>query len=142
MPGWRDFPILFRHSVVAIYKKVGGGPEGVIKAMLISRDTLAKQGYLNHRGNRQVLDGIVLTGKGFARNAVHLREGMAGSAKDLEFERLFKMIEPKLYELDGPGGKNAPKGAKDATERGQDERTGIKTDGKVIPGTDTIPRKK
>lgn len=132
MAGWRDLPALFRHSVVAIYKKVGGGPEGVVKAMLIARDTLAKSGYLNHRGGQEVLQGIVLTGKGFERNAKHLREGMAGSSKDLEFERLFKMIEPRLYELDGPGGRKAPKGKKDGVERVQDERTNIKADNAVL----------
>lgn len=82
--------------------------------MKIARDTLAKSGYLYPAGRNEVLEGIVLTGKGWVRDQQHLREGFAGSSKDLEFARLFKMIEPRLYELDGPGGKQPPKEVKEA----------------------------
>jgi hypothetical protein len=110
MPGWRDFPAIFRHMTVAVYNKsTGGGPDGVIKAMMITRDKLADWGYLYHRGRQEVLEGIRLTGKGFARNGKHLREGFAGTNKDQQFAKLFQMIEPRLYELDGPGGVKPPK---------------------------------
>lgn len=111
MPGWRDQPALFRHCVVAIFNKgvTGGGADGVVRAMRMARDVLARQGHLYHGGTQQVLQGIRLTGKGFAQNAKHLREGMEGDRKDRAYERLFKMIEPRLYELDGPGGVQPPK---------------------------------
>lgn len=109
--GWRDQPPLFRHVVVAIYNKghAGGGADGVVRAMKMARDVLAKQGLLYHRGSNQVLEGIVLTGKGVVRNAKHIREGLAGDRKDQQYQKLFKLIEPRLYELDGPGGKKPPK---------------------------------
>lgn len=129
MPGWRDCPPLFRHCVVAIFNKgvTGGGADGVVRAMKIARSQLAKQGYLAPPTGQQVLEGIVLTGKGWTRNQAHIREGFNGSDKDRQFERLFKLIEPKLYELDGPGGKKPPKpvGAKASQDL---ERSGIKPD--------------
>ena len=133
MPGWRDLPALFRHSVVAIYGKIGGGPEGIVRALKIARDTLAKSGYLYSRGTNEVLEGIILTGKGWVRNAEHLREGFAGGAKDLQFEKLFKMIEPRLYELDGPGGKKAPNVNEGASQRGAEGRVQISGTGDPAP---------
>jgi len=110
MAGWRDVPPLVRHSVVAIYNKsTGGGPDGFIKAMRIARDTLAKSGYVYHGAKLAVLQDIQLTGKGWVRNLHHAAEGKAGEAKDLQFAELWKMIEPKLWELDGPGGKQPPR---------------------------------
>jgi len=110
MAGWRDVPPLVRHSVVAIYNKsTGGGPDGFIKAMRIARDTLAKSGYVYHGAKLAVLQDIQLTGKGWVRNLHHASEGKAGEAKDLQFAQLWKLIEPKLWELDGPGGKQPPR---------------------------------
>lgn len=115
MPGWRDLPAQFRHCVVAVYNKsTGGGPDGVVRAMRICRDTLAKWGYLFPAGKNEVLEGIQLTGKGWVKNMEHLREGMEKDKKDLAFAKLFKMVEPRLYELDGPGGKKPPKDVKQA----------------------------
>jgi hypothetical protein len=144
MPGWRDFPALFRHMVVAVYNKsTSGGPDGVVKAMLITRDKLADWGYLYHRGGQEVLAGIRLTGKGWGREQKHLREGFAGNAKDLQFERLFKMIEPRLYELDGPGGTKPPKQPPPEQLERQDPERGM-TDGddKPKPPLPKIPRQR
>lgn len=105
MPGWRDIPALVRHSTVAIYgKSFAGQRDGFIRALRVSRDTLAKQGYVYHGANVAVLQNIRLTGKGWLRNQKHLMEGFRGQAKDLEFARLWKTIEPRIWELDGPGG--------------------------------------
>lgn len=130
MPGWRDIPALVRHSTVAIYNKsTGGGPDGFIKALRIARDTLAKSGYVYHGAKLAVLQDIQLTGKGWIRNQKHLAEGKVGEAKDLQFARLWKMIEPKLWELDGPGGKQPPKPAvRGSEERGGEEKADIKFD--------------
>lgn len=108
--GWKDIPALLRHCVVAVYTKTtGGGPDGVVRAFKICRDQLAKQGYLYHRGQNEILESIQLTGKGFVRNQEHSREGFPGAVKDKHFQRLFKFIEPRLWEYDGAGGRSAPK---------------------------------
>ena len=129
MAGWRDVPALVRHSTVAIYNKsTGGGPDGFIKALRIARDTLAKHGYVYHGAKLAVLQDIQLTGKGWLRNQKHLAEGKAGEAKDLQFAKLWKMIEPKLWELDGPGGKQPPKPAvRSGEQKGREEE---------VPGDD------
>lgn len=120
--GWRDVPALLRHCVVAVYSKTtSGGPDGVVRAFKICRDQLAKQGYLYHRGQNEILESIQLTGKGFVRNNEHVREGFSGHGKDLLFQRLFKMIEPRLWEYDGVGGKQPPKSRPSATGEAQDE---------------------
>ena len=109
MPGWREVPALLRRCVVAVYaKSTGGGPDGVVRAFKICRDTLAKSGYLTPRGQSQILEEIALTGKGWVRNQEHMRQGVEGERKDRQFELLFKMIEPRLWEYDGPGGKKPP----------------------------------
>jgi hypothetical protein len=108
--GWESVPALLRHCTVAVYhKSTGGGPDGVIRALKICRDQLAKQGYMYHRGRAQVLENIGLTGKGFVRSLEHAHEGSSGSAKDLMFKKLFELIEPQLWELDGPGGVAPPR---------------------------------
>lgn len=117
---WREIPPLVRHSVVAIYNKsTGGGADGVIKAIRISRDTLAKHGYLYSGQGLAVLEGIKLTSKGWLRNRQHEAEGRSGHAKDMQFASLWKMIEPRMAELDGPSGKKppAPKTVDEAVER-------------------------
>lgn len=116
--GWRDLPVLFRHSVIAIHGKMGGnGADSIIRAMRIARDTLAKSGYLFPAGSfTQVLEGIHLTGKGWKRNQQHLREGFANGAKDRAFEALFKEIEPQLYDLEGKGGQKIDQPAGDNRE--------------------------
>jgi hypothetical protein len=93
--------------------------------MKIARATLGKQGYLFPPIGEEVLQNIRLTGKGWVRNQAHIREGFEGGAKDLQFERLFKLIEPKLYELDGPGGKKPPKSPASAKDAQAQERSGI-----------------
>ena len=134
MAGWRDVPSLVRHSTVAIYNKsTAGGPDGFIKALRIARDTLAKSGYLYHGAKLAVLEDIRLTGKGWQRNQKHLAEGFAGAHKDLEFARLFKMIEPRLYELDGPGGKQPPKPVGDTGDRQDEERGNAQVDNRPLP---------
>jgi len=133
MPGWRDIPALVRHSTVAIYgKSFAGQRDGFIRALRVSRDTLAKQGYVYHGANVAVLQNIRLTGKGWLRNQKHLREGFRGQAKDLEFARLWKTIEPRIWELDGPGGQPPPRGLQDQQEREAPEEVDIKIDG--MPG--------
>lgn len=108
--GWKDVPALLRHCVVAVYhKSTGGGPDGVVRAFKICRDQLAKQGYLYHRGQNEILESIALTGKGTVRNNEHSREGFSGANKDLQFQNLFKLIEPRLWEYDGRGGRQPPK---------------------------------
>ncbi len=110
MSGWRDVPALVRRCVVSVYGKTsGGGPDGVVRAFKICRDQLAKHGYLYPRGNDQILESIILTGKGYERDLDHNHSGHAGEAKDLMFSNLFEMIEPRLYEYDGRGGKQAPR---------------------------------
>jgi len=134
LPGWFDYPALFRHMTVAVYNKSGGGgAHGVIKAMKITRDQLGKWGYLYHRGGNEVLEGIKLTGKGWVKNQKHISEGFAGQQKDLQFASLFKMVEPMLYELDGPGGVKPPKGAQDSVERANDDHAKEEFDVKPKP---------
>lgn len=120
MSSWRDVPALVRHSTLAIYgKSTGGGADGFIKALRISRDTLAKQGYVYDGKGLAVLEGIKLTGKGWLRNRQHESEGRSGDAKDRQFAQLWKMIESKLADLDGPSGKKpeAPKDSQEAAAR-------------------------
>jgi len=120
MSSWRDVPALVRHSTLAIYgKSTGGGADGFIKALRISRDTLAKQGYVYDGKGLAVLENIKLTGKGWLRNRQHEAEGRSGDAKDRQFAQLWKMIESKLAVLDGPSGKKAdpPKNSEEAAAR-------------------------
>jgi hypothetical protein len=120
MPSWQDIPALVRHSTLAIYgKSTGGGADGFIKALRISRDTLAKQGYLYNGEGLAVLQDIQLTGKGWLRNRRHDAEGRSGDAKDRQFAQLWKLIESKLADLDGPSGKKseAPKNSEEAAAR-------------------------
>lgn len=120
MPNWYDIPALVRHSTLAIYNKsTGGGAEGFIKALRISRDTLAKQGYLYSAPGLAVLQDIQLTGKGWIRNRIHETEGQSGGAKDAQFSGLWKMIESRMAELDGPSGKKnePPEGQADAAQQ-------------------------
>lgn len=128
--GWKDVPALLRHCVVAVYNKTtSGSPDGVVRAFKICRDQLAKQGYLYHRGQNEILESILLTGKGHARNNEHSREGFSGAAKDLQFQRLFKMIEPRLWEYDGRGGRQAPKDNRPtATGEAQDHEKAVLMD--------------
>ena len=117
---WQDVPALVRHSTLAIYNKsTGGGAEGFIKALRISRDTLAKQGYVYHGKGLAVLEEIKLTGKGWLQNRKHMEEGRSGVEKDRAFAQLWKLIEPKLAELDGPSGEkpDPPKNAAEAASR-------------------------
>lgn len=142
---WRDVPAILRRCVVAVYgKSTGGGPDGVVRAFKICRDKLAKDGYLYPRGSDQVLESIQLTGKGFNRNLHHVQGGPTGDAKDLSFSRLFEMLEPRLYELDGRGGKQAPSGQPSASGSAVDAEaakiidkpttlSGILGDGKMPP---------
>jgi hypothetical protein len=109
--------------------------------MKIARDKLAKDGYLFPAPNNEVLEGIRLTGKGWVRNQEHLREGFDGASKDREFEKLFKMIEPRLYELDGPGGKKPPKQAQAGNERAGDERAKVRDDAGPTPALYPPPKK-
>ncbi len=111
MSGWRSVPSLLRHCVVAVYNKsTGGSPDGVVRAFKICRDKLAQQGYLYPRGRNEILESIQLTGKGYVRSLEHSSEGGDGSGKDLTFAKLFQIIEPRLYEYDGIGGRQPPKG--------------------------------
>ncbi len=119
-------PALLRHCVVAVYaKSTGGGPDGVVKAFKICRDTLAKSGYLAFRGSGQILDNIQLTGKGYERNLKHQHEGVHGGAVDVQFKKLFQMIEPRLYEYDGPGGLLEPPQMPSADPDGQDQDANV-----------------
>lgn len=117
---WQDVPALVRHSTLAIYNKsTGGGADGFIKALRISRDTLAKQGYVYYGQKKAVLEDIKLTGKGWLQNRKHEAEGKSGEEKDRAFAQLWKLIEPKMAELDGPSGEKAdpPKGQDEAASR-------------------------
>lgn len=134
MPGWRDIPALVRHSTLAIYyKSFAGQPDGFLRALRVARDTLAKSGYVYHGARLAVLQDIKLTGKGWLRNQQHLSEGVSGLRKDLEFGRLWKTIEPRLWELDGPGGVQPPKGLQDPDERQDDEKVNVRFDGAPGP---------
>jgi hypothetical protein len=109
-------PPILRHCVVAVYAKTtGGGADGVVRAFKICRDQLAKQGYLHYRGKAEILEDIQLTGKGWVRSLDHAHEGGDGGNKDRQFQKLFEMIEPKLWEYDGPGGVQPPSSAADGT---------------------------
>lgn len=134
MAGWRDVPALVRHVTLAVYNKsTAGGPDGFIRALRIARDVLAKHGYLYHGAKLAVLEDIRLTGKGWHRNQMHLREGFEGAYKDLEFARLFKMIEPRLRELSGPGGQRPPKSVGDTGEREDREKAEVQVDNRPLP---------
>jgi len=129
-----------RHSTLAIYNKsTGGGADGFIKALRISRDTLAKQGYVYHGQKKAILEDIKLTAKGWIRNKQHEQEGRSGHDKDRAFASLWKMIEPRVPELDGPSGQKAekPKNSEEAAAREKrDPRPGEKLDnsrGHVYP---------
>lgn len=142
MSGWRDLPALFRHCVAAVYNKTtGGGADGVVRAMLICRASLAKNGYLYPAPSNQVLENIQLTGKGWVRNQQHAHEGMGGGAKDHNFEALFKMIEPRLYELDGPGGRQPPKGEQSTAERSEAEKPVVIDNSGPTPALYPPPKK-
>jgi hypothetical protein len=120
MPSWKDVPRLVRHSALAIYhKSTEGGAEGFIRALRISRDTLAKQGYLYHGEKAAVLQDIKLTSKGWLRNQKHEQEGRSGDEKDRAFAQLWKLIESRIAELDGPSGVKAepPKNSAEAAQR-------------------------
>ena len=118
---WQDVPALVRHSTLAIYNKsTGGGADGVIKALRISRDTLAKQGYL-YSSQGAVLEQIKLTAKGWLRNRQHEAEGRSGTDKDRAFAQLWKLIESRVWELDGPSGEK-PDPPKDAAEAAAREK--------------------
>ena len=120
MAGWRSIPTLVRHSTLAIYNKsTGGGADGFIRALRISRDTLAKQGYVYHGEKLAVLQDIKLTGKGWLQNRTHEAEGRSGEAKDRAFAQLWKLIEKRLPELDGPSGlkDDPPKNSKESASR-------------------------
>ena len=120
--------------VVAIYhKSTGGGPDGVVRAMRIARDKLGQWGYLYHLGGNEVLEGVQLTGKGWVRNQKHISEGFSGATKDLEFARLFKLIEPRLYELDGPGGVKAPRDMDDQSGKEGDEHEEVEAEDRPRP---------
>lgn len=119
--GWNAVPPLLRHCVVAVYAKTtGGGHDGVVRAFKICRDQLAKQGYMNYRGSAQILENIQLTGKGWARSLDHSREGGGGEAKDRQFQQLFEMIKPRLWEYDGPGGVQPPNSVTDGSAHEQE----------------------
>jgi len=134
MPGWRDIPALVRHSTMAIYEKsFSGDPDGFIRALRVSRDTLAKQGYVYHGAGLAVLQDIRLTVKGWLRNRKHIAEGFYGQQRDMAFARLWKTIEPKIWELDGPGGQQPPKGVQTQQEREGQEEVDIKFDGNLGP---------
>ena len=112
----------------------------MVRALRIARDTLAKSGYLYSAGHNQVLEGIQLTGKGWVREQQHLREGFAGGAKDLEFQKLFKMVEPRLYELDGPGGKQPPKDVKEGQKAEKDKTSAEVLTSPEPPGIYPLPK--
>jgi len=117
---WQDVPALVRHSTLAIYNKsTGGGADGFIKALRISRDTLAKQGYLYAGEKKAVLEDIKLTSKGWLQNRKHVAEGQSGAQKDRAFAQLWKLIANRVWELDGPSGEKAdpPKNSAEAAAR-------------------------
>lgn len=133
--GWQAVPPLLRHCVVAVYAKTtGGGPDGVVRAFKICRDQLAKQGYLYHRGQAQILENIQLTGKGWVRSLQHGHEGGDGEAKDRQFQRLFQMIEPRLWEYDGPGGISEPKSSGIDGASQDEERARLMDNRNVLEG--------
>ena len=129
---WRDVPAILRRCVVAVYSKsTGGSPDGVVRAFKICRDKLADQGYLYHRGQNNILESITLTGKGYLRNLHHDQASIAGQAKDLTFSRLFKMLEPKLYEYDGAGGKQPPRSSADGSASADEQQKRIDNPGSL-----------
>jgi hypothetical protein len=135
---WREVPALVRHSTLAIYNKsTGGGADGFIKALRISRDTLAKHGYLYSGQGLAVLEGILLTSKGWIRNKKHEEEGRSGEQKDRQFASLWKMIEPRMAELDGPSRKK-PAPPKTPQQAAEMERESYRP-GENIPAS--APRK-
>jgi hypothetical protein len=124
---WWAIPALVRHSTLAIMSKsTGGGPTGFLKALRISRDTLAKAGYVYHGKGLSVLQGIQLTEKGWLRNKKHHSEGKGGTAKDHQFADLWNLIKPKIPEIDGrpdeKGESDEPK--KESAHQTLDDRPG------------------
>jgi hypothetical protein len=130
MLSWKDLPRIFRHCVVAVHGKIGGQQDSIIRSMKIARASLQKSGYIFNEAvvDGAVLDHIFLTAKGWRRNEEHMKEGVAGDQKDLAFKELFDQIQPVLYELDGPGGYQAPDEASQDT-LDNNEKTKINTRG-------------
>lgn len=131
MIDWKSVPRILRHCVVAVNGKVGGH-DSVIRAIKICRECLEKNGYLyktNAVKSGALLADIRLTAKGWERNQEHLREGFSGEKKDLVFKSLFEQIEPKLWELDGPGGRQPPK-ENDPEQSGQQDDVKLEGKGK------------
>jgi hypothetical protein len=124
---WWTIPALVRHSTLAIMSKsTSGGPRGFLKALRISRDTLAKQGYIYHGKGLSVLQGIHLTEKGWLRNRKHHAEGKSGEAKDRQFAMLWQSIKSKIPEVDGrPNEKGEPdKPKRESKNQTFDDRPG------------------
>lgn len=130
-------PALVRHMTVAIYNKsTGGGPDGFVRAMMMARGRLAKWGYIYHGGNpNEPFTKIFLTAKGWKRNLRHDSESFLGDLKDLHYARLYDSIEPRMHELDGPGGKRPPKEAKpkEAKDQQSPEKAELDLDDKPRP---------
>jgi len=125
---WWTIPALVRHSTIAIYgKSTNGGPTGFLKALRISRDTLAKQGYVYHGQRMSILQGIQLTEKGWLRNRKHHAEGKGGEAKDRQFASLWAMIKARIPELDGrpdEKGRPDPEPKRESAHQTFDDRPG------------------
>lgn len=120
---------------MAVYKKSTNGlPDGFVRALTITRAKLADWGYIYHGGHPNApLDKIFLTGKGWKANLRHESESFMGDLKDLEFERMFKEIQPRLHELDGPGGAQPPDAPKEAEEQQDVEKVEIAFDDRPRP---------
>jgi len=86
-----------------------------------------------HRGKAQILEDIGLTGKGYIRNLQHETQGITANEKDLKFDALFAMIAPRLWEYDGPGGKQPPQGRPSADGTASAEEVD-----RVMDGNDRI----
>ena len=72
-----------------------------------------------------MLQDIKLTGKGWLRNQKHEAEGRSGDDKDAQFASLWKLIESRVWELDGPSGKK-PEPPKSSAEAAAMEKIGPK----------------
>lgn len=87
-----QIPAIVKHMTLAIFRTKGGSGERVFEESLkIAISRLRDYGYLSNASLRPL--NIKLSGKGLARNRVHLREG---SRKTQLFNQLFAKFDIKL----------------------------------------------
>jgi hypothetical protein len=91
MDEFNQIPAIVKHMTLAIFRKGGSGPRAFETALKIAVSQLRDHGYLTNAAFKPL--NIKLSGKGLARNRVHLREG---ARKTHQFNLLFQKYQIKL----------------------------------------------